>query len=65
MVLLNQNKISENDATEQYDDMLNEMFPLDGIACNCFSVLLEAGDPTAYNCGFTDWLDAGGLELED
>jgi len=57
--------MTEYEAQQAYDDMLNEMFPLDGICCNSFATLLLEGDPTAYHCGFTDYCDAQEIELED
>ncbi len=53
------------EASEQYNEMLDELEPLKGIACNPFSRLLEAGDPIAYNCGFSDWCDSPGIEIDD
>ena len=58
-------KLSEQKAYEMYNDFLDELYPLDGISCNSFSVLLEKGDPTAYNCGFPDFCDAQDIEIED
>ncbi|MHA1146459.1 MAG: hypothetical protein ACTSRW_17105 [Candidatus Helarchaeota archaeon] len=58
------NRISEDDAYSQYDDMLNEAYPLDGIACNAFSILLLEGDPTAYECGFVDYCNSMEFEIE-
>ena len=50
---------------DQYNDWLDELQPLTGIACNSFSVLLEAGDPIAYNCGYDDYLDANDLNEDE
>ena len=50
--------ISEEEAYRRYDDMLNELYPLEGIACNPFSILLCKGDPAAYECSFSDWCDS-------
>ena len=58
-------EMTEKDAYAQYDDMLDELYPLNGIGCNCFSTLLEAGDPIAYGCGFDDWCDSMGIEIAD
>ena len=57
--------LTEKEAYAEYDDMLNEMSPLDGIACNCFSTLLLEGDPTAYECGFSDFCDGQEIEVEE
>jgi hypothetical protein len=59
------NKMTEKQAYESYNDMLDEIQPLDGIACNCFSMLLQAGDPIAYNCRFSDYCDAHEIEIEE
>lgn len=45
---------------EGYDDMLNEVY---GVASICghnyvASYALKQLDPTAYNCGFIDWMDS-------
>jgi len=56
--------MSKKEVYQAYNDMLNELYPLDGIACNCFSTLLECGDPIAYDCGFTDWCDLQNWEIE-
>lgn len=58
-------KISKREAYEQYNEDLDEMFPLEGIHCNPFSTLLARGDPTAYDCGFGDWLSMSELEIEE
>ena len=50
------------DFKKEYDEWLDEIHPLTGTSCNPFSVLLEAGDPIAYNCGYDDFLDATGKE---
>ena len=57
--------MTEEQAYEQYNDLLDELQPLDGIACNSFSQLLQAGDSIAYECGFTDFCDAEDIEIED
>jgi len=57
--------LTKSKSYKQYNDMLNELYPLDGITCNCFSTLLERGDPIAYECGFTDWCNSQDIEIED
>ena len=57
--------MDEQEARRLYDAMLNEMYPLEGINCNPFSILLREGDPIAYDEGFSDWLDAEGIELDE
>lgn len=50
------------DYQNEYNDWLDEIHPLTGTSCNPFSVLLEAGDPIAYNCGYDDFLEATGKQ---
>lgn len=57
--------MTEQEAYEQYDDILNELYPLAGFACNPFSILLREGDNTAYEIGFADYCNnQGWYELE-
>jgi len=58
-------KMTEDQAYESYNDFLDELQPLDGIACNPFCQLLQAGDPIAYNCGFNDYCDSQEIEIEE
>ena len=58
-------KMTEDQAYESYNDMLDELQPLDGFACNSFSQLLQAGDPIAYDCGFNDYCDGQEIEIEE
>ena len=57
--------MDEQEAKRLYDEMLNEAYPLEGINCNPFSILLREGDPIAYDCGFADCLDAERIELDE
>jgi len=50
--------MNEDELKEQYNEVLDEMYPLEGIACNPFSILLEKGDLVAYNEGFNNYCDA-------
>ncbi len=51
--------ISESDAEELYDDMLDEMdWCKVGTMEFSPSRVLQALDPTAYNCGFSDFCDS-------
>jgi|SaaInlStandDraft_2_1057019.scaffolds.fasta_scaffold861494_1 hypothetical protein len=50
---------------KEYDDRLNENFPIEGFDCNPFSLLLKAGDPVAYNEGYNNFIDANNLYDED
>lgn len=56
--------LTKSEVYQAYNDMLNELYPLEGINCNKFSTLLERGDPIAYECGFTDWCDLQNWEIE-
>lgn len=58
-------EMTENEAYQEYNDFLDEMQPLTGFACNPFSILLQEGDPIAYNCGFNDYCDSQEIEIED
>ena len=55
--------IEESEAYALYDEMLNECYP------EVFGILpariLSECDPVAYQCGFTDWLDASELTIEE
>ncbi len=50
------------DADRAYDDMLDECYSLESVGgpftYMCASKVLEALDPVAYRCGFSDWLDS-------
>lgn len=51
--------ISESEAEELYDDMLNEMEWCNvGTMSFAPSRVLQALDPVAYNCGFSDFCDS-------
>lgn len=58
--------ISEADALTRYDEMLDEIH--ESVKCGYLewgmSRVLKEMDPTAYRCGFSDWMDSEGLELE-
>ena len=50
--------MTEEELKEQYDEMLDKMYPLESIACNRFSTLLREGDEIAYNEGFNNYCDS-------
>lgn len=56
--------LTEDQLREQYDDMLDEVFPSYEFAGATFlpSSLLRGADPIAYRVGFHGWLDAEGWE---
>lgn len=58
--------ISESDALQRFDEMLDEIHGT--VKCGelewDMSRVLKEMDETAYRCGFSDWLDSEGLELE-
>lgn len=58
--------MTEYAALEQYRDMLDEVYGTVTIADIEYdtSRTLEAIDETAFRCGFSDWLDSEGIELE-
>lgn len=51
--------ISESELDQRYRDMLDEVYGEVTIAGLTYqtSDALESVDPTAYRCGFSDWLD--------
>jgi len=58
---LSDSEISERELHERYDDMINEFYSFEKVG-GMFkymvpSRVLEAVDPTAYRCGFNDWMD--------
>ena len=56
---------TEKEIKEQYNDFLNEQYPLEGIDCNCFSTLLEQGDSVAYDQGFMSYCDMQEIDYDD
>lgn len=59
-------KIDEDEAYELYDEWLNEMdggIEVAGCVFDASRILKEL-DPIAYRCGFHDWLDFEGIEVE-
>ncbi len=58
---LSDSEISERALHAQYDDMLDECYSFEKVG-GVFelmspSVVLREVDPTAYRCGFSDWMD--------
>lgn len=57
--------MTEHEAYQKYDDMLNELSPIKiGSIEYDTAKALKAVDPIAYNVGFSDFLDSEGIELE-
>ena len=56
--------ISQSDAYQQYDEMLDEIYP-DQVGGILASRILSEIDPIMYSCGFDDWLDANGLTTDE
>ena len=58
--------IDESLALDRYREELDEFYPVEiaGIAF-CASRILEELDPIAFNCGFSDWLDANELTIDE
>ena len=50
-----------------YDDMLDECYDTIEIAgmSYCPSKVLEDVDPIAYDCGFNDYVDSLGIDLDE
>jgi len=53
-------EIGESELHEMYDDMLDDVYPDLTIAGMNYTTsdALKNLDPTAYRCGFNDWLDS-------
>ena len=58
--------IDESDALDRYRDEIDEFHDVKicGISF-CASRVLEELDPIAFNCGFSDWLDANELTTDE
>jgi len=56
--------IDEAEAYQQYDDMLDEIYP-DQVGNILASRILKELDPIAYSCGFDDWLDSAELTIDE
>jgi len=53
-------ELSDRDLHSLYDEYLDETYPdleIAGLSYSTSRALAEI-DPTAYNCGFNDWLDS-------
>jgi len=59
--------MNEQKALELYDDFLNEVYPDLIIAGYNYdtAIALKELDPIAYRCGFNDWCDSEGIEVDD
>jgi hypothetical protein len=56
--------IEEEEAEQQFRDELDELHHIViGSMEFLASEVLEELDPTAYRCGFTDWLDSNELTI--
>lgn len=53
-------RLSDRDLEKLYNEFLDEAYPTCSIAGLEYSTsdALKRIDPTAYRCGFADWLDA-------
>lgn len=58
--------ITEREAEELYEQMLDECYPEVKIGYLTFSPsrIVKELDPIAYRCGMSDWLDSEELEVE-
>jgi hypothetical protein len=57
---MNNTSLSERELEDRYNDFLDEVFGdsmIGGYAYHTSRALKEV-DPTAYRCGFNDWLDS-------
>ena len=59
--------ISDHEAHDQYDQMLDECYGETKIAGYSYqtSRVLKIADPIAYRCGFSDWLDSENLTTDE
>ena len=60
-------KVSEREIHDAYDQFLNEINPkvkINGLEYDPADVFKRV-DPTAYRCGFNDWLDGESDFMED
>lgn len=59
--------IEENKAKTQYNEFLDECYPTVKVCGYDFSpsYALKELDPTAYRCGFIDWLDSENLTTDE
>jgi hypothetical protein len=58
--------MNEHAALSQYDDFLDEVYPMINICGYEYSPSrsLKEIDETAYRCGFNDWCDSEGIEVD-
>tara|TARA_R100001510_G_C7649768_1_gene207238 strand:- start:1631 stop:1825 length:195 start_codon:yes stop_codon:yes gene_type:complete len=58
--------LNEYDAEEMYDEWLDSMGEVEVCGLTyCASRVLKEIDPIAYRCGFNDFLDAEGYEIDN
>ncbi len=60
-------RVSEDKAYDLYNEMLDETYEnyhIGELSWTASQILAEL-DPTAYRCGFNDWLDAEDIEIEE
>lgn len=58
--------IDESLALDRYREELDEFYPVEIAGMSfCASRILEELDPIAFNCGFSDWLDANELTIDE
>lgn len=58
--------IDEDVALDRFRDELDELHEVSVIGISfCASRVLKELDPIAYNCGFSDWLDANDLTTDE
>jgi hypothetical protein len=59
--------ISEDEAIERFEDMLNDCFPIVQFGSLSYtpSEVLKRVDSTAYRCEFLNWLDCEELTIDE
>ena len=56
--------MTEYEAETLYNEALDEM-GIENLILPPAHIILKEVDPTMYDCGFADFCDAEGIELED
>lgn len=58
--------LTHDQAADMYIEMLDESGPVTIAGLEYLpSAILSAVDPIAYRCGFVDYMDAVGIEMDD
>ena len=55
--------MNESEAYDLYDEMLDDL-GVENLTLPPASKVLKECDEIAYDCGFSDWCDSEGIEIE-